>query len=62
MGAIWNLKFVLEEAKSDYFAWTAADDVILSEFFEKNIKILDSRKNIVCSISQVDHYGEKQSH
>ena len=59
MGAIWNLKFVLEEAKSDYFAWTAADDVILPEFFEKNIKILDSRKNIVCSISQVEHYGER---
>lgn len=59
MGAIWNLKFVLEEARSNYFAWTAVDDIILPEFFEKNIKILDSRKNTVCSISQVEHYGER---
>ena len=59
IGAIQNFRFVLEKAKADYFAWTAADDIILPEFFEKNIKILDSRKNIVCSISQVDHYGER---
>lgn len=59
MGAIQNFKFVLQEAKSNYFAWTAADDIILPEFFEKNIKILDSRKNVVCSISQVEHYGER---
>ncbi len=59
MGAIWNLKFILQEAKSNYFAWTAVDDIILSEFFEKNIKILDSRNNVICSISQVEHYGER---
>jgi glycosyltransferase involved in cell wall biosynthesis len=59
IGAIQNFRFVLEKAKADYFAWTAVDDIILPDFFEKNIRILDSRKNIVCSISQVDHYGER---
>ncbi len=59
MGAIWNLKFILQEAKSNYFTWTAVDDIILPEFLEKNIKILDSRKNVICSISQVEHYGER---
>lgn len=59
MGAPWNFKFVLEEAKADYFAWTAVDDIVLPGFFEKNIEILDARKDVVCSISKVEHYGEK---
>lgn len=56
-----NFGFVLEKSTSDYFVWTAADDVILPGFFEKNIKILESNNDVVCSISKVERYGEKLS-
>jgi glycosyltransferase involved in cell wall biosynthesis len=57
---IWkNFAFVLQQANSNYFMWTSVDDNILPGFFEKNIHILESDSNIVCSISQVERYGSK---
>jgi glycosyltransferase involved in cell wall biosynthesis len=54
-----NFGFVLEKSTSDYFVWTAADDNILPGFFEKNICVLESDSNVVCSVSQVERYGSK---
>lgn len=59
IGPLPNFRFVLEEAKSDYFVWTAVDDKMSPGFLEKNIKILESKKNIVCSISKIERYGTK---
>ena len=55
-GPNWNFNFVIKEAKSEYFAWVAADDVILPEFLEMNIRVLESAKNVVGSISKVKLY------
>lgn len=59
MGFPWNFNFVLKEASGKYFLWTAADDIILPEFIEKNVAVLESNNKIVCSASQVKSYGEK---
>ncbi|MGI0023127.1 MAG: glycosyltransferase family 2 protein, partial [Nitrososphaeraceae archaeon] len=48
-GAIWNFIFVLQEAKSDYFVWAAVDDLLSPDFLEKNVKVLESNKNVVGS-------------
>ncbi|MGI0061530.1 MAG: glycosyltransferase family 2 protein [Nitrosotalea sp.] len=58
MGITWNFNFVLQEAKSKYFMWAAADDIISHDFLEKNIIILESKKNVVASISKIEQYGE----
>jgi len=55
-GPNWNFNFVLREARSEYFAWAAADDVILPQFLEKNLKVLESNKDMVCSIGKVKLY------
>lgn len=59
LGPNWNFNFILQKAEGEYFIWTAVDDKILPGFFEKNISILETNEQIVCSISQVKPYGEK---
>ncbi|RZD41084.1 MAG: glycosyltransferase family 2 protein [Thaumarchaeota archaeon] len=59
MGWVWNHKFVAEKAKGKYFVWAAADDIWESDFLEKNIKILDTMKNVVASVSRIERYGPK---
>lgn len=54
MGGFWNLNFVLEQAKYDYFLWAAVDNFFLPTFLEKNIAILETRKNFVGSISKIE--------
>ncbi|MGI0011217.1 MAG: glycosyltransferase family 2 protein, partial [Nitrosopumilaceae archaeon] len=56
MGAYWNFYFVLKQAKYDYFLWASADDYWHPDFLKKNIEILLSKKNVVCSISKVQPY------
>ena len=56
-GVYLNFKFVLEEAKCKYFVWASVDDIWDSCFLEKNIQILTSNKNCVCSISKTKFYG-----
>jgi len=53
----WNYYFVLQEAKYDFFAWTAVDDMWSKDFLEKNVKILESNQHVVGSISNMEHYG-----
>lgn len=57
IGSFRNYKFILDHAKGDYFMWTAADDVLLPTFVEKNVRALDSNENFVGSISQVEPFG-----
>lgn len=56
MGAYWNFDFTLKEAKYDYFVWLAVDDFWHPDFLKKNLDILVSRNNVVCSISKVEPY------
>lgn len=59
MGSIWNFNFVLNQARGEFFAWTAVDDILLPSFFEKNINKLIEDKTVVCSTSQVQSFGAK---
>ena len=56
MGVTWNFNFVLREAKSEYFAWVASDDIMYQDFLEKNLKALESNNNFVASISKITSY------
>jgi len=56
MGPIWNFNFVLQQAKSEFFVWAAADDIWNPDFLKKNIEILRLNKNIVCSLGKVIQY------
>ena len=59
MGPHWNFHFILKKARGEHFMWTAVDDKILPGFIEKNILVLETRNDVICSISQVKPYGEK---
>lgn len=59
IGGWKNFGFVLQKAKYDYFLWTAVDDIILPQFLEETIKILESNKKIVGSTCKMKLYGEK---
>lgn len=54
--ALWNFKFVLDKANCDYFMWTSVDDILLPQFIEKNLNILEKNKTCVASISKIDSY------
>ena len=55
-GPTWNFNFVLKEAKSKYFMWAAADDIRHPEFIEKNIQVLQTHENVICSMSKAEFY------
>ena len=42
MGQNWNFNFVLEKANGKYFVWLVTDTILLPEFLEKNIAVLES--------------------
>jgi len=52
-----NFNFVLNQAKNEYFAWTAVDDHLDSDYMEKNIKILEDNKKIVSSVGKIIPIG-----
>jgi len=60
MGAVWNYNFVLQNAKSKYFMWAAADDIWEPTFIEKNILNLENNSNLVASISEIQFYFEEK--
>lgn len=56
-----NFNFLINEARGEYYIAAAHDDLWEPTFLEKNVKVLDTQKNIVGSISKVDFFGyEKQ--
>jgi len=57
MGWMWSFNFVLKQAKSEYFVWAGVDDKWTPDFLEKNIAILDSNKDVVCSQGKIKHHG-----
>jgi len=60
IGAYGNFEFVLKKAGSVYFMWAPSDDIWEPSFLEKNVKILDEKKNVVGSISNVDFFGKNK--
>ena len=56
IGSIFNFNFLLQEAKSKYFMWAASDDYWDPTFIEKNIRVLESDKTIIGSISDIELY------
>lgn len=61
IGIVQNWNFVLQQAKYEYFVWASVDDLWNPNFLEKNIKILSSKKNVVCSISNVNEFDSQSS-
>lgn len=57
--ALWNFKFVLDQANCDYFMWTAVDDIFLPTFIEKTIILFEKNDNCVAAISKIDTYNPK---
>ena len=57
MGGIANFKLLLDESKTEYFVWLAADDYWDPTFLEKNLPILEKNLNIICSASQAKYFG-----
>jgi len=60
-GPVWNFSFVLNQAKSEFFVWAAADDIWKPDFLKKNIEILSLNKNIVCSLGKVIQYDKESN-
>lgn len=56
-GWIWNFIFLAEKSKTKYFVWIANDDYWDSQFIEKNIEVLETDSEIVCSISDIQLIG-----
>jgi len=54
---IWNYNFLVEQAKTEYFVWIAADDYWDPKFIEKNLEVLESNHKIVGSISDIKLVG-----
>ena len=57
MGAWWNFNFVLNEAKCEYFLWTAADDHMSNNYLESNVEIIKKTKNCVGSVGKTNYFG-----
>jgi len=62
MGGLANFKLLLDESKTEYFVWLAADDYWDSTFLEKNLPILEKNLNIICSASQVKYFGNNMDY
>ena len=62
MGGLYNFKLLLDESKTEYFVWLAADDYWDSTFLEKNFSVLKKNHNIVCSVSQVEYFGNNMDY
>lgn len=51
IGPYANFKFVLDEAKGEYFIWAACDDVRSNNFIEVNLNFLKEHPDYVASTS-----------
>ncbi len=54
---ILNFYYILEKTNSEFFLWTAVDDVLHLEFLEKNLEMLEKNEKYVCSISKIRLFG-----
>lgn len=61
-GAAWNFNRVLELARGEFFAWTAADDLIGPTFVERCVELLDADPAAVLAMSHaavIDAQGRR---
>jgi glycosyltransferase involved in cell wall biosynthesis len=58
IGQFNNYNFLLEKIVGEFFLWVAVDDLLLPEFLEKNLHILETNQNVVTSISKVKMFGD----
>ena len=57
LGVIANYNFVLEKANGEYFVWTAADDIMDTNFLEKLIQKLQQNKQAIACMSNIKFHG-----
>lgn len=57
LGATANFRFVLEQARSEYFMWAAADDIRSPDFLETNYQFLKTNSDFLASTSPVRFAG-----
>jgi glycosyltransferase involved in cell wall biosynthesis len=57
IGLAPNFKFVLDQARSDFFLWAAADDLRSLDFVALNYQFLKNHPDYVCSVSPVRFEG-----
>jgi glycosyltransferase involved in cell wall biosynthesis len=61
MGPNWNFNFILDKASSPYFIWVGVNDEISKYFLEKNYNILETKSNVVGSISKIKIKDEENN-
>lgn len=61
MGPNWNFNFILDKASSPYFIWVGVNDEISNYFLEKNYNILETKLNVVGSISKIKIKDEENN-
>ena len=59
IGGARNLKFLLDQGRSKYFLWAAADDVRSLDFLRENVEFLENHNNYVASTSPSCFEGEE---
>jgi glycosyltransferase involved in cell wall biosynthesis len=59
MGGEANFKFVLDQAKGEYFTWAASDDMRTEGFLEKNIAFLEKHPDYSFSCASNCFIGEE---
>ncbi len=57
MGITWSFNYILQKSNTEYFVWAGVDDIWSPDFLEKNIAVLDSNEDVVCSQGLISHYG-----
>ena len=53
MGGHGNFCFVLQQARAPYFMWASVDDFWAPTFIAENLRILETRPDVVASMSRV---------
>jgi hypothetical protein len=48
--------FLVEKCETEYFVWSAIDDIMLPRFIEKTMNTIESNKEIVGCITQITYY------
>ncbi len=61
IGAAANYKYVLNQARGEYFMWAAADDWHSNDFLEVNVKVLDLNSDYSASTSPNCFEGEEKN-
>jgi glycosyltransferase involved in cell wall biosynthesis len=60
-GAAWNYNAVFRESRGQYFKWAAHDDVIMPEWLEECVAVLDEQTETVLAytnVIEIDQDGE----